>query len=94
MLRLGAGVGEGVAGAGAMSADRFVDSLVSGDVSEGCEDEGCRFAVTRRGPHPATSTRAKRQPRIGRRLGEIGRRQKRLVRLRVARESVTGGFAS
>ena len=86
MLRLGAGVGEGVAGAGTLSVDRFVDSLVSGDVSDGCEEAGCRFAVTRREPHPATRTSAKRLTRIGRRLDEIGRRQKRLERLRVARE--------
>ena len=86
MLRLGAGVGEGVAGGGTVSAARLADSLVSGDVSDGCEEAGCRFAVTRREPHPATSTSAKRQLRISRQLGEIGRRQKRLVRLRVARE--------
>jgi len=88
LLRLGAGAGEGVAGVGAAmaSVDRLVDSLVSVVVSDGCEEAGCRFAVTRREPHPATSTRAKRLTRIGRRLCEIGRRQKRLVRLRVARE--------
>jgi len=86
LLRLGAGVGEGVTGGGTVSVERLADSLVSADVSEGCEEEGCRFAVTRREPHPATSTSAKRQLRIGRRLGEMGRRQKRLVRLRVARE--------
>ena len=86
MLRLGAGVAEGVAGAGTASVDRFVDSFASDDVSDGCEEEGCRFAVTRREPHPATRTSAKRLLRIGRRLGEMGRRQKRLVRPRVARE--------
>ena len=86
MLRLGAGVAEGVAGGGTVSVDRFVDSLVSGDVSDGCEEAGCRFAATRREPHPATRTSAKRQPRIGRQLNEIRREQKRLVRLRVARE--------
>ena len=86
MLRFGAGAGEGVAGAGAVSVDRLADSLVSGVVSEGCEEAGCRFAVTRRAPHPVRRTTAKRLTRIGRRLVEIGRRQKRLVRLRVARE--------
>jgi hypothetical protein len=86
LLRLGAGVGEGVAGVGTESVDPLVDSLVSADVSDGCEEAGCRFAVTRREPHPATRTSAKRQLRISRRLGEIGGRQKRLVRMRVARE--------
>jgi len=84
--RFGAGVADGVAGGGTVSVDRFVDSLVSGDVSDGCDEAGCRFAVTRREPHPATSTSAKRQLRISRQLGETGRGQKRLVRLRLACE--------
>jgi hypothetical protein len=88
LLRLGTAVAEGVAGvgAGAASVDRLVDSLVSGDVSDGCEEAGCRLAVARREPHPTRRMSAKRQLRIGRRLGEIGRRQKRLMRLRLARE--------